>query len=570
MTAPDLSPHELFGRHRATLKRAVAATRERGYWSPFAEMPSPRAYGETAAADGEAAFKARLNTLFPLDLPLGPPSGPGSEAGFVGAERSPFGFALGVTYPKPDPDALLAAAKAAMPGWRKAGPDGRAGVCLEILTRLNRRSFEIANAVQHTTGQAFLMAFQAGGPHAQDRGLEAVAYGWKAMTDQVPAARWEKPQGKNPPLVLDKIFEVVPRGVALVIGCATFPTWNGYPGLFASLVTGNAVVVKPHPAAILPLAITVAVCREVLAESGLDPNLVTLAADNADAPITKALATRPEVALIDFTGSSAFGTWLEENARQAQVFTEKAGVNTVIIDSTDDPTGMARNLAFALSLYSGQMCTTPQVIFVPKDGIRAGGETLGFDQVVQAIATATDRFLADPGRAVEVLGAIQSDATLARLQDARALGTVALASRAVPHPTFPDARVRTPLILVLDAGDEEVYGQELFGPIAMIVAVDGTGDALDRAARLVREKGALTAALYSTDPGVVDRVRDTLTEAGVALSVNLTGGVLVNQTAAFSDFHGTGANPAGNAALCDLAFVAGRFRVVQTRLPVAA
>ena len=55
---------------------------------------------------------------------------------------------------------------------------------------------------------------------------------------------------------------------------------------------------------------------------------------------------------------------------------------------------------------------------------------------------------------------------------------------------------------------------------------------------------------------------------GVALSVNLTGGVFVNQSAAFSDFHGTGANPAANAALADAAFVANRFRVVQSRIHV--
>ena len=109
----------------------------------------------------------------------------------------------------------------------------------------------------HTTGQAFVMAFQAGGPHAQDRGLEAVAYAWDQMR-RVPAqATWEKPQGKNEPLRMEKRFRIVPRGVALVIGCSTFPTWNGYPGLFASLATGNAVIVKPHPNAILPLAITV-------------------------------------------------------------------------------------------------------------------------------------------------------------------------------------------------------------------------------------------------------------------------------------------------------------------------
>ena len=55
---------------------------------------------------------------------------------------------------------------------------------------------------------------------------------------------------------------------------------------------------------------------------------------------------------------------------------------------------------------------------------------------------------------------------------------------------------------------------------------------------------------------------------GVALSINLTGGVFVNQSAAFSDFHGNGANPAANAALTDAAYVANRFRVVQHRMHV--
>ncbi|UCG99409.1 MAG: aldehyde dehydrogenase family protein, partial [Burkholderiales bacterium] len=116
--------------------------------------------------------------------------------------------------------------------------------------------------------------------------------------------------------------------------------------------TGNAVIVKPHPGAILPLAITVEVAREVLAEQGLDADLVTLAADSADAPIADVLAVRPEIRIIDYTGSSGFGTWLERNAPQAVVFTEKAGVNPAIIDSVDDLKAVTGNLAFTLSLYS--------------------------------------------------------------------------------------------------------------------------------------------------------------------------------------------------------------------------
>ena len=216
----------------------------------------------------------------------------------------------------------------------KADPETWAGVCLEILVRINKASFEIANAVMHTTGQAFMMAFQAGGPHAQDRGLEAVAYAWDELSRVPRTAQWEKPQGKNEPIRMEKRFRVVPRGIGLVIGCCTFPTWNGYPGLFASLATGNAVIVKPHPAAILPLAITV---RDRARGAGRGrasiPNVVTLFAHEAGSDVAQELALRPEVRIIDFTGSTANGRWLEEHARQAQVYTEKAGVNQIIVDS---------------------------------------------------------------------------------------------------------------------------------------------------------------------------------------------------------------------------------------------
>jgi acyl-CoA reductase-like NAD-dependent aldehyde dehydrogenase len=81
-----------------------------------------------------------------------------------------------------DPDALIAAGLEAMKGWQAVGADGRTGICLEILERLNKQSFEIAHAVMMTTGQGWMMAFQAGGPHAQDRGLEAVAYAWREQS----------------------------------------------------------------------------------------------------------------------------------------------------------------------------------------------------------------------------------------------------------------------------------------------------------------------------------------------------------------------------------------------------
>ena len=546
-----------FDKHRETLERAIEASRTREFWSPYPEVPSGRIYGEDAAAAGESAFKARLDKPFALELP--------GAHGTVGEEVSPYGFRLGIGYPRVNTDTLTAAMLDSLPAWRDAGPKARAGVCLEILERLNRRSFEMAHAVMHTTGQGFMMAFQAGGAHAQDRGLEAVAYAYEAMTRTPDHARWVKPQGKREALDMEKDFHIIPRGLALMIGVSTFPTWNGYPGLFASLATGNPVVVKPHPHTVLPLAITVEVCQEVLREAGFDPWIVSMAADTRAEPITKELALHPQVRVIDYTGSSQFGEWLERNCHQAQVFTEKAGVNSIVIDSTDNLKAMTQNLAFSLSLYSGQMCTSPQDIFVPREGIETDQGHLGFEQVAEALADGVRKFLSDNERATAVLGAIQAPETAQRIDEARKLGTVVLDSERREHADFPDARIRTPLILSVDAADEAVYSQELFGPISMVIATDDTGDSIRRATRLAREKGAITWGLYSTDPAVQERMERAALEGGVSLSINLLGGVFVNQTAAFSDYHATGANPAANSCLCDAAFVANRFRVVQTR-----
>lgn len=549
--------NNFFAKHRETLEQALQASRSREYWSAYAEAPSAKLYGEEAASQGQAAFEARLNSPFKLEMP--------GIVGEIGNEVSPYGIELGVRYPKVEPGALIREMGRSLIAWRDAGVDVRTGVCLEILHRLNQRSFEIAHAVMHTTGQAFVMAFQAGGPHAQELGLEAVAYAYEAMTRAAPQARWIKPQGKREPLEMAKQFHIVPRGLALVIGVSTFPTWNGYPGLFASLVTGNPVIVKPHPAAILPLAITVEVCQEVLREAGFDPWLVSLVVDTAEAPITKELALRPEIGIIDYTGSSAFGVWLEENCRQAQVYTEKAGVNGIVIDSTDNFQAMVQNLAFSLSLYSAQMCTSPQNIFVPREGIDTDQGHLSFDQVVEALAEGVRSLLADNDRAAGVLGAIQSEDTSKRLERAASLAAVALASEARRHPEFPNARVRTPLILKVDAKDEATYQQELFGPISLIIASDNTEDSIRRATTLARTRGAITWGIYSTREAMIARMERAALEAQVGLSINLLGGVFVNQTAAYSDYHATGGNPAANASLCDTAFVSNRFRIVQTR-----
>src|SRR3954470_17679679 len=129
MTSTALDPRALLDKHRDRLDAAVRACATREYYSAFEESPSPRLYGETAAAEGKAAFEGWLGRIFPLDTP-------GSQ-GYVATERSPYGFDLDVSYPHAtEVDPMVEAALAGMKDWRDAGPEGRTGVCLEILERL--------------------------------------------------------------------------------------------------------------------------------------------------------------------------------------------------------------------------------------------------------------------------------------------------------------------------------------------------------------------------------------------------------------------------------------------------
>jgi phenylacetic acid degradation protein paaN len=211
------------------------------------------------------------------------------------------------------------------------------------------------------------------------------------------------------------------------------------------------------------------------------------------------------------------------------------------------------------------MCTAPQNVYVPRDGISTAEGHMSFDDVAAALAQAVDKLTADPARAVEITGAVQNQGILDRIEEAKGLGLPVLSdSRPLQHPQFAGAQVRTPLILKADADNEAIL-REWFGPIVFVVATDSTEESIRLAARTVVQHGALSLSAYTVDDAVAKAVQKAAERAGVSLSLNLTGGVFVNQTAAFSDFHGTGANPAANAALSDTAYVANRFRVVQTR-----
>jgi acyl-CoA reductase-like NAD-dependent aldehyde dehydrogenase len=151
------------------------------------------------------------------------------------------------------------------------------------------------------------------------------------------------------------------------------------------------------------------------------------------------------------------------------------------------------------------------------------------------------------------------------VEAAQANGSVLSASRAVANPEFENATVRTPAIVEVESSDKDTYMSEMFGPVIYVVKTASREESIELAREAALKSGAITWLAYSTDESAIDSIVDAAIDGGVSVAFNLTGGMFVNQSSAFSDFHVTGANAAGNSSLTDPAFVARRFRVIGVR-----
>jgi phenylacetic acid degradation protein paaN len=292
-----------------------------------------------------------------------------------------------------------------------------------------------------------------------------------------------------------------------------------------------------------------------------------LAPDTPDKPIAKALCEHPKVKIIDFTGGSEFGNYVESLPGKV-TFTEKAGANSIIIDSTSDLKLMAQNIAFSLCLYSGQMCTAPQNIFINEKGVRVGDRVASYDEVVQALVEAVKGLSTHPKAAPAICGAIQSPQTVERIKKFK-FGKFLLEPGTYTHPEYPNARTLTPALVEVSTMTSDAIYKECFGPIAFVVKTDSLEHSMALSTIAARKAGAISAGVYCTDEDKIRRIMDSFAEVHTVVSFNLLGQVYMNQNAAFSDFHATGGNPAANASITDVPFVARRFTVVEAKVAVS-
>jgi phenylacetic acid degradation protein paaN len=534
----------------------IKANHERKFFFHFNE--NLKSYPENLQAEGLTLFQKKLNTNYTLPAE-------NTSNDFYGEEISPYmQTGLGIHYPKTDIDTLITKAQSSFDAWRKISVDDRFKILYKTLENVSQRFFEIAYATMHTTGQSFLMSFQASGPHACDRALEVMVTGYEQLTYYPPQVEWTKNMGKFE-LKLNKNFKPIPKGVGLAIGCSTFPTWNTVPGVYADLITGNSVIVKPHPKAVYPIAVFIEEMQKVFIENNLPAEIVQLAIDSTENPITKQLAEHPSIKMIDYTGGNYFGNYVESLGKTC--FTEKAGINSVILDSCENLDSVAQNIAFSISLYSGQMCTAPQNIYIPADGVKTAAQNFTYDEVVEKISSSIKNLMENPKAAAPTLGAIQNDQTISRINE-KVKSNTATAIKLdvkVENQEFSSARILVPTIITANADEPKKYLEECFGPLIFLVKTNNREESLQIVKKSAEEHGAITCLAFTTDQNFMNKVEDEMNSVFTPVSFNFTGAAFVNQHAAFSDLHVSGGNPSGNATFTNTEFINKRYIWIGNR-----
>ncbi len=517
-----------------------------------------RAYDTSFNTNALAKFQNTLNSDFHQMDP---------SASLLGEEVSPFlNVGLGINYNAYSNDILIQNSQNAFLDWSAFSVNKRFEVLCDIFNSLGTPQvfFDLAYATMHTTGQSFMMSFQASGPHALDRGLEVLAVAYHELNKFPSSVNWEKDFGKFS-LKLFKNYKPVSVGVGLVIGCSTFPSWNSFPSIIANLITGNTVIVKPHPKAILPLAIIVDIIQNVLDKHGLNKNIIQLAVDTVANPITKILCEDPAVKLIDYTGGNSFASYLY-TLKNKIVFTEQAGVNSVLVDSSDNLDKSIQNLIFSASLYSGQMCTAPQNIYVSKDGIKTPDGVIGFDDFCDKLKIAAEAMSQNPKAGPATFGAIQNDNTLRNIElKTNDFNEQILLSNSINNEEFTDAKTQSLTIVKTTSKEKKNFQNEIFGPFLIVIKTDSFEESLALAKESAAQFGAITCLAYCVDNIKMQQIEMEMNSVFTPVSFNFQGAAFVNQHAAFSDFHVTGGNPAGNATFTDSNFVNRRYFWVGNR-----
>lgn len=287
----------------------------------------------------------------------------------------------------------------------------------------------------------------------------------------------------------------------LVIGPNNFPfAYNAVAGgdFAAAIATGHPVVAKAHPAHPGTTLALVRICVDALARSGLPPATLQFFYHCENEDGTR-LAGDARLGALAFTGSRPAGRQLKEaaDAQGTPVYLELGSINPVFLLGgalRGRPDELATAFTESCLQGNGQFCTNPGLVLLE------GGEFAEafVDKVRAVFVQATSGPMLVDGMQERV------DASTTRLRSAGARRLARGRSTAGAFGVAPE-------LLRVDGADflrdPDVFQEEMFGPVSLLVVASGA-EALEAIAESLGAN--LTASFFSGTDGRDDALCERL------------------------------------------------------------
>lgn len=262
-----------------------------------------------------------------------------------------------------------------------------------------------------------------------------------------------------------------PMGVVGAIAPWNYPLLLGYWKVFAALVTGNCVVLKPSP--YTPL--TTLRAAELFADI-LPAGVLNVVAGGDE--LGRRMVTHPGIAKISFTGSSATGKNILASAAASmkRVTLELGGNDAAIVLPDADPAEIAEKIFWAAFNNSGQICMAIKRLYV-HDGV--------YDAMFEALASVARGVKMGEGHAAGVrLGPVQNHSQYVKVLEILNAAKLAGATVVPCGDVESETGYFVPVTLVRDAKEGmRVVDEEPFGPVLPLIRYSDVNDAVQRANR---------------------------------------------------------------------------------------
>ena len=392
-----------------------------------------------------------------------------------------------------DVNKAVAAAKAALPGWKKVGGAARGRFLKAIAAKLRERAEELATLSSRNNGKPLAEA-------RVDMADAAASFDYYAGK----AVELEARQNSDvavPDANYRSQLRLEPAGVAALIVPWNFPlvttSWKVAPALAA----GCTVVLKPSE--ITPI-VELELGR-IVADIGLPPGVVNIITGLG--AVGAAMTMHPDVAKISFTGSNGVGARVMQaaSAGPKSVGLELGGKSPIVVFADADEQLAAELIVGGIFYNAGQMCSATSRLVIEK--------SVAPRILERVVAMAKNLKHGDSLDPETTMGPLTTKAQYDKVLDYIAKGK-ALGHRLITGGGKPGGINRgwflEPTIFVDVPTSSPLWREEIFGPVLCVQTFEHEEEAIALANDC---DFGLVATIVSSDSTKAQRVADAV-EAG--------------------------------------------------------